>query len=78
MRAARDIQILKSLVNIEWGIFSQDFELSSRILNLDGNLLPNKSAIAGAEELREAFDICQTDLDEVNNNYIGQAEEINN
>ena len=38
MRAAPDIKILKSLVNIEWGIFSQDFELSSRILNLEKNI----------------------------------------
>ena len=37
-RAAPDIKILKSLVNIEWGIFSQDFELSSRILNLEKNI----------------------------------------
>ena len=39
MRAAADIEILKSLVNIEWGIFSQDFELSRRILNLEKNFL---------------------------------------
>jgi len=39
MRAAADIKILKSLVNIEWGIFSQDFELSRRILNLEKNFL---------------------------------------
>lgn len=38
MQAALDIKLLKSLVNIEWGIFSQDFELSSRILNLEKNI----------------------------------------